>query len=193
MFRLRVVLSLCLTSATTSQLLAQALPSQATPEASARGNLEAIRQGDFLTAARMVHPVRLRATRLMFDSLLRNGQATYIAQRIFQLPDSQALLALDDARFTAGLFRFNFLLGGGDRYMAMYRGVEIAGTARQGRDTAHVVYRYTLPPDSLQLESYNVATQVRCPAGWCAGLLGGFHGLLRSLVAPMRQVQPPPP
>ncbi len=172
-------------------LAAQALPSQATPEASARSSLEAIRSGDFLTAARLVHPARLRQTRIMFDSVIRNGQATYIAQRIFQLPDSQSLLALDDARFTAGLFRFNFLLSGGDRYMATYRGVEIVGTARQGADTAHIVYRYLLPPDSVQFESYNVSTEVRCPAGWCSGILGGFHGLLHSLVAPMRQVYPP--
>jgi hypothetical protein len=84
-------------------------------------------------------PSRLRETRQMFDSLLRLGQAGYIAQRLFQAPDSQALLALSDTAFTAGLFPFSFLLGGGDVVMRMYRGVETVGSARHGKDTVHVM------------------------------------------------------
>jgi len=85
------------------------------------------------------------------------------------------------------------LLIGRDNYEAMYRGVENVGTARQGPDTAHVVYRYLLPPDSLPLQSYDIDTEIRCAGGWCSSMLGDYRGLLRSLVAPLRQVYPPRP
>jgi hypothetical protein len=126
----------------------------------------------------------------LFDSLLRHGQANYIAQRLFQLPDSQALLTLGDTAFTAGLFRFNFLLGRGNEFMRVTRGVETVATARQSDDTVHVVYRYTLPPDSLPMQSYTVQTMLRCGPTWCANMLGDFRGLHRLLVEPMRPAQP---
>ncbi len=169
---------------------AQSRVDGASPEVAARVILEAIRTGDYVGAASRVHPRRLRENRQMFDSLMRNGQATYIAQRLFQLPDSQALLALGDTAFTAGLFRFNFLLGGGPDYMRSYRGVETVATARQGPDTAHVIFRYTFPPDSLPMQSFNVETMLRCGQTWCASMLGDFRGLHRLLVQPMRQVTP---
>lgn len=159
-------------------------------EAAARRTLEAIRVGDYATAASYVHPARLRQTRQLFDSLLRHGQATYIAQRLFQLPDSSALLALGDTAFTAGLFRFNFMLGRGHEYMRTTRGVEIVATAPQGPDTAHVVYRYTFPADSLPLQSYTVQTMLRCGPKWCSNMLGDFRNLHRLLVEPMREVKP---
>ena len=184
-------LSLSLMLLVVSPVGAQARVVSATPEGAARSILEAIRVGDYAGAARGVHPARLHQTRQLFDSLLQHGQATYVAQRLFQLPDSQALLALGDTAFTAGLFRFNFLLSGGDQYMRLYRGVETVATARQGADTVHVIYRYTVPVDSLPLQSYNVETMLRCGSGWCASMLGDFRGLHRSLVAPMRRIGPP--
>ena len=184
-----IALSLVLLAA--SPVGAQARVVPVTPEGAARSILEAIRVGDYAGAASGVHPARLRQTRQLFDSLLQHGQATYIAQRLFQLPDSQTLLALGDTAFTAGLFRFNFLLSSGDQYMRMYRGVETVATARQGADTVHVIYRYAVPVDSLPLQSYNVETMLRCGSGWCASMLGDFRGLHRSLVTAMRRIGPP--
>jgi hypothetical protein len=182
----------CVVLCLSTQLGAQARDGAAvTPEAAAQHSLEALRVGDYLGAARAVHPARLRQTRIRFDTLLRSGQATYIAQRIFQLPDTQALLALDDAAFTAGLFRFGWMLDGEDQRMRKFRGVEIVGSVRQGRDTAHVVYRFTLPSDSLPLQSYNVTTLLRCGTGWCGSMLGDLRSLYRLLAEPMRRVAPP--
>ena len=123
----------------------------------------------------------------MFDSLLRGGQATYIAQRLFQLPDSQALVRLDDVAFSTGLFRFAYMLGRSDQRMRQFRGVEIVGSLKQGTDTAHVIYRYALPPDSLPIQSYLVQTMLRCGAGWCANMLGDFRELHRLLTEPRRE------
>ncbi|MCA9764040.1 MAG: hypothetical protein KC544_13045 [Gemmatimonadetes bacterium] len=170
-----------------------------TPEAAGRTVLEAIWRGNYLEAARATDPANLRQTRQLFDSVLTHGQATYVAQRLFQLPDSAALLALDDAAFTAGLFRFQWLLRRGGEYMKSVVGVDIAGVAQEGRDTAHVVYRWRFPPDSLPLQSYNVQTVVRCGELWCANALSGFRNILEILRAPGVQVpitvippRPPP-
>jgi hypothetical protein len=163
---------------------------QKSPEAAGRTVLEAMWRGDYLQAARATDPQNLRQTRQMFDSLLTHGQADYIAQRLFQLPDSASLLSLDDAAFTAGLFRFQWLLRGGGEYMKAVVGVDIAGVAQGGRDTAHVVFRWRFPPDSLPLQSYDVQTVVRCGKLWCANMLAGFTGLLATLKAPMIQVGP---
>jgi hypothetical protein len=163
---------------------------QESPEAAGRTVLEAMWRGDYLQAARATDPRNLRQTRQMFDSLLTHGQADYIAQRLFQLPDSASLLALDDAAFTAGLFRFQWLLRGGGEYMKTVVGIDIAGVAQGGRDTAHVVYRWRFPPDSLPLQSFAVQTVVRCGRLWCANMLAGFTGLVATLKAPMVPVGP---
>jgi hypothetical protein len=185
------VIALCVVLCLSSRAGAQRRDGASTPEAAARLSIEALRVGDYASAARAVHPARLRQTRVLFDSLLRNGQAAYIAQRIFQLPDSQALLALDDAAFTAGLFRFGWMLDGWDQQMRKFRGVDIVGAVRRGRGSAHVVYRYTLPPDSLPLQSFNVQTMLRCESGWCTNMLGDVHSLYRLLAQPMRRTGSP--
>ncbi len=181
----------CVALSIAAPLGAQRETRDAAAERAARQSLEALRLGDYAGAALAVHPARLRETRVLYDSLLRAGQATYIAQRIFQLPDSQALLGLDDAAFTAGIFRFGWMLDGGDQSMRKFIGVEIVGTLRQGRDTAHVVYRYTLPPSELPLQSYTVKTMLRCGASWCANMLGDVRSLYSLLAQPMRRVGPP--
>ncbi|MEI2718721.1 MAG: hypothetical protein V9E87_01055 [Gemmatimonadales bacterium] len=187
--RVRVVLLLAAAICQPSFADAQAAPGQSTPEAAARTVLEGMWRGDYLAAARATDPKNLRQTREMFDSLLKHGQAKYIAQRLFQLPDSQAVLALDDAAFTAGLFRFQWLLQGGDRYMKAYTGVDIQGTVRRGADSAHVVYRYMFPPDSLPMQSFRVQTVVRCGKLWCANMLTTFTGILELLKSPMVPVR----
>ena len=69
----------------------------------------------------------------------------------------------------------NGLRGAAD-YFAAVRGVDIIGTLPQGADTAHVVYRWRFPSDSLPLRSYQVETLVRCPVGWCAKMAGDYRG-----------------
>jgi hypothetical protein len=168
---------------------AQTPTGQETPEAAARTVLEATWRGDYLTAARATDPRNLRQTREMFDSLLRHGQALYIAQRLFELPDSQSVIALDDAAFTAGLFRFQWMLRGFDQYMKSVTGVDIQGVVHRGADSAHVVYRHMFPPDSLPLQSFQVQTVVRCGSLWCANMLEPFHAILRLLKGPMVPVR----
>ncbi len=182
---IRVVILLAIGICRSSVAHAQGLAGQSTPEAAARTVLEGMWRGDYLAAARATDPKNLRQTRAMFDSLLKHGQAKYIAQRLFQLPDSQSVIALDDAAFTAGLFRFQWLLQGGDQYMKAFTGVDIQGVVRRGADSAHVVYRYRFPPDSLPMQSFRVQTVVRCGKLWCGNMLTTFTSILEQLKAPM--------
>jgi len=187
--RVRVLALLTAVVCFSAPASAQLPTGQETPEAAARTVLEAMWRGDYLTAARATDPRNLRQTREAFDSLLRHGQALYIAQRLFELPDSQAVIALDDAAFTAGLFRFQWMLRGFDQYMKSVTGVDIQGVVMRGTDSAHVVYRHMFPPDSLPLQSFQVQTVVRCGNLWCANMLGTFHAILSLLKAPMVPVR----
>lgn len=188
--RVRVVLLLVLGLCLEASARARTPSDQSTPEAAARTVLEAMRRGDYLTAARATGPKNLRQSREMFDSLLKHGQAKYIVQRLFQLRDSQALIALEDAAFTAGLFRLRWLLQGGDRYMQAFTGIDVQGAVRRGTDSAHVDYRYMFPPDSLPIQSFRVQTVVRCGKVWCANMLTTFTGTLELLKSPLVPVRP---
>lgn len=170
-------------------LTAQGAP---TPEAAARSFLEAWRVGDHLTAARMTDPQELRRNRLLFDSLLTHGQAGYIASRLFELPDSAALLALDDVAFSAGLDRFEDQTGGGRDFRVVVTGVEHVGILRQGPDTAHAVYRWLYLPTVPPMRTFRALTLVRCGESWCVNVLRDFGGLARLLAAPMVSVTRPP-
>ncbi len=162
------------------------------PEAAARGFLEAWRVGDHLTAARLTDPLELHRNRLLFDSLLTHGQAGYIASRLFELTDSAALLALDDVAFSAGLDRFEDQSGGGRDFRVVVTGVEHVGILRQGADTAHAVYRWLYLPTVPPMRTFRALTLVRCGESWCVNVLRDFGGLVRLLVESMVSVPRPP-
>jgi hypothetical protein len=122
---------------------------------------------------------------LAFDSLLQVDTVNYLARRLFRLETTGQLRQLSDAEFTAGLMRFQQGIRGANDYFAAVRGIDIIGTLRQGVDTAHVVYRWRFPPDSLPLRSYQVETLVRCSAGWCGQMAGDYRGLIDVLKQPM--------
>lgn len=166
----RILVVLALTVGLGARAVAQVPGGQPTPELAARTVLEAMWHGDYLTAARATGPRNLRQTREIFDSLGWNGRAGPIAELFFQPPDSQAVVAMDDVTFTAGLLRYLWLLRGSDRDAAIVKGVDIQGSVLRGSDTAHVVYRWIFPPDSLRVQSYEVQTVVRCGNAWCADM-----------------------
>lgn len=171
--------------AVSASVHAQTRPEQATPQGAARLHLESLRRGEYLTAARTTHPARLRSNRQLFDSLLHHGKATYLAQRIFSLPDSAALVALDDAAFTAGLFQFWYMQDRRGPLSVEYRDIDVNIVTAPRRDSAQVVYRWLVHPDSFPLQSFNVQTMVRCGTAWCAALMGDYRNLARLLAEPM--------
>jgi len=173
----------------TPGLPAQGAPS---PEAAARAFLEAWRVGDHLAAARLTDPRELRRNRLLFDSLLTHGQASYVAKRLFELPDSAALLALDDVAFSAGLDRFESLLSGAQQPRGQVTGIELAGVLLQGSDTAHAVYRWQYEASQPAMRTFRALTLVRCGTHWCVNVLRDFGGLARLLAEPMVPVKRSP-
>lgn len=147
--------------------------------------LEAMRVGDYLTAARLAPAAELRRARASFDSLLRADSANYIAQRLFRLDYTRAVERLPDDAFTAGLMAFTLGIRGMPAYFATTRSVAVAGGVPVGTDTVIVVYRWRAMADSLTPREYNTATAVRCARGWCPASAGNYASLVALLKAPM--------
>lgn len=170
---------------TDSSLLAQVPVVSDSAVLVARRQLDAIRTGDYLSAARVTDPAELRRTRVSFDGLLAADTTNYIAQRLFRLKSTEELKLLSDEAFTAGLMAFQLGISRRPEYYQSLRGVDVSGSVPVGRDTVLVVYQWRLPPDSIPIRGFNVATVIRCPRGWCVAMAGDYSNLVRLLKEPM--------
>lgn len=166
------------------------------PEGTARLFLEALAAQEFMVAALLTDPAELRRDRLAFDSLLVADTANYLSRRIFRVDSVAQLRRMSDAEFSAHLETFTSLLRADPAYWANVRGAEVIGSVRQGADTAHVVYRWRFPSDSLPMRSTQATTMIRSGGRWWAQMLSNYRPLIALLKEPLVPIEisrPPRP
>jgi hypothetical protein len=161
------------------------------PEGTARLFLEALAAQQFLLAAQLTDPAELRRNRLAFDSLLAADTTNYLSRRIFRVDSVAQLRRMSDAEFSARLMSFTNMMR--PSFATTVMGADVIGSVLQGADTAHVVYKWRFPSDSLPMRSVQANTMVRSNGRWWAQMLGDYRPLVALLKEPMVPVESRPP
>ena len=156
-------------------------------EGTARLFLEALAAQEFLVAAQLTDPTELRRNRLAFDSLLAADTANYLSRRIFRVDSVAQLRRMSDAEFSARLMSFTNMMR--PSFATTVMGADVIGSVVQGADTAHVVYKWRFPSDSLPMRSVQATTMVRSNGRWWAQMLGDYRPLVALLKEPMVPIE----
>lgn len=154
-----------------------------TPETVARRYFEAMRSEDAAALARVTHPEALAELRVLLAPLFESElpEAEEFRQRLLGVRTVREARALSDTTVFANFIR---ALGGqlpvftqALRSSAM----EAIGHVMEGPDTAHVVYRVTIPLEGITLERLAVLSLGRDGDTWGALLSGDYSELARVL------------
>jgi hypothetical protein len=154
-----------------------------TPETVARRYFETIRSEDAAGLARVTHPAALAELRALLTPLFesRLPEADEFRQRLLGVRTVSEARALSDTTVFA-----NFVRALGSQlpvFAEALRSSSITpvGHVMEGPDTAHVVYRVTIPFDGITLERTAVLSLGRRGESWGALLSGDYSELARVL------------
>jgi hypothetical protein len=153
-----------------------------TPEAVVRRYTEAMRGGEWDTAARLMHPEALAQFRqMMLPAFQAEGPGRSLRDQFFDGMTEARIRHLSDTAFFARFFRGMMALN--PELLGVVQGAEIAmvGHVLEGEDVAHVVYRMQMQMDEMTFTKLDVMSVKRHGATWRGLLTGTMEGLVAAL------------
>ena len=166
-------------------LLPAGLPAQApteTPEQVVRQYTEAMRGGEWQTAARLMHPEALEQfRRMLLPAFETDTPGRELRDQFSDGMASSRIRHLSDTTFFERFFRGMMTLS--PELLGVVQGAEIAmvGHVSEGEDIAHVVYRMQMKMDELSVTRLDVMSVKRHGDTWRALLTGSMEGLAAAL------------
>ena len=152
-----------------------------TPEAVTRQFAAAMRAGDWVGTAELMHPDALRQFRRMFLPILAADSTGRFCQRLFAASSMAELTGLRDDELFARFFRT--LVTSEPEMSGMFAGEELVpiGHVLEGPDVAHVVFRMKIAADGVTMTKVQAMSLRRVGPTWRVLLSGEFEGLAAAL------------
>lgn len=153
-----------------------------TPEEVVRQYTEAMRGGEWQTAARLMHPEALEQfRRMLLPAFETETPGRELRDQFFDGLPSSRIRHLSDTTFFERFFRGMMTLS--PELLGVVQGSEVTmvGHVSEGQDIAHVVYRMQMKMDELTVTRLDVMSVKRHGPTWRALLTGSMEGLAAAL------------
>ena len=152
-----------------------------TPEAVTQQFAAAMRAGDWVGTAELMHPDALRQFRRMFLPILAADSTGHFCQRLFAASSLAELTVLPDDELFARFFRT--LVTSEPEMSGIFAGEELVpiGHVLEGPDVAHVVFRMKIAADGVTMTKVQAMSLRRVGRTWRVLLSGEFEGLATAL------------
>ena len=157
-----------------------------TPEQVAQRYTEAIRRGDYMTAASLMDPQALHGFRTLLAEL-PDGVSGDVWQRFLGVRSKGELYAISDTALYALFVRTR--LERDSTVLSAFRAsrITVLGHILEGRDTAHVLYRTTIVLSGAPLSTVNVVSLSRTRTGWRCVLQADMSAFVSAMVQALRR------
>lgn len=161
-------------------------PVRETPEQVAQRYTQAIRRGDYLTAASLMDPQALHEIRTSLAEV-PDGVSGDVWQRFLGVRSKGELFAISDTALYALFIRTR--LERDSTLISAFRTsrITVLGHILEGRDTAHVLYRSTIVLSGVPLSTVNVVSLSRTRTGWRCVLQADMSAFMSAMVQALRR------
>ncbi|HEU4565179.1 MAG TPA: hypothetical protein VFS05_11040 [Gemmatimonadaceae bacterium] len=160
---------------------APARAAAASPESTAGRYVAALREADFATVARLMHPSALQQIRRLVTAVASKDGSGEVLRTLGGVGSASELAAVPDtvlfARFLANTAGANEELRQAMRDARM----EVLGHIAEGADTAHVLYRVHLTVQGVPFRKVDVLSLRRSAGEWRALLTADLEGMVGAL------------
>lgn len=187
--RCAVVAALLTVMALPLMLLPHVVAAQAEPETSpdtvVRRYMEAVRAGDWHSAAALMHPEALaQFRRMIFPAFETDTPGRELRDQFFDGMRLPEIRQLSEGAFFERFFRG--MIARSPELLGIMQGaeVEVVGHVREGDDVAHVVYRMEATVSELSFTRLDVMSVKRLGTTWRLLLTGTMEGLAAALSRP---------